>query len=155
MWLNIVLNDPRAAYCSLWVFLPLCPTGVGTRGKFVLSCHRGYIGTVDLCRVSQAAVRHGTARQMSGTGPCGDCRRVLWLPGPRGEYSGTIRFIEKPGVQDEGGRDVAKRSSESRVAFPEVKVHVRDLVRVVGSVAPFAQQWVDTRGKSVLSNPRG
>ena len=42
------------------------------------------------------------ARHSSGMGPCGDCRRVLWLPDPRGQYSGTIRFIEKPGVQDEG-----------------------------------------------------
>ena len=50
------------------------------------------------------------------------------VPGPRGQYSGTIRFIEKNGVQDE-----AKRSSEHRVAYPEVK----DLVRIVGSVAPL------------------
>ena len=45
----------------------------------------------------------GTPReshQNSGTGPCGDCRGVLWLPGPRGQYSEKIRFIEKPGVQD-------------------------------------------------------
>ena len=31
-----------------------------------------------------------------------DCRRVLWLPGPRDQHSGTIRFIEKSGVQVEG-----------------------------------------------------
>ena len=53
------------------------------------------------------------------------------------------------------GRHVAKRSSETRVAYPEVKVHVRDLVRVVGSVAPFAKRRVDTQGKFVLSSPRG
>ena len=34
-----------------------------------------------------------------GTGLFGDYRRVLWVPGPRGQYSGKIRFIEKPGVQ--------------------------------------------------------
>ena len=34
--------------------------------------------------------------------PCCDCKRFLWVPGPRGQYSGKIRFIEKPGVQDEG-----------------------------------------------------
>ena len=45
-----------------------------------------------------AAVRHGRARQSSGTGPCGNCRMILWVPGPRGQYSGKIRFIEKPGV---------------------------------------------------------
>ena len=71
----------------------------------------------------------------SGTGPCGDCIQVLWVPGPRGQYSGKIRFIENPGVQDEGVR----RSSDTRVAYPEVKVQVRDLVRIVGIVAPFDQ----------------
>ena len=34
----------------------------------------------------------------------------------------------------EGGRQVANRSSNPRIAYPEVKVQVRDLVRVVGTV---------------------
>ena len=109
------------------------------------------MGTGDLCRVPPAAVHPGRARQCSGTGPCGYCRRVLWVPGPRGQYSGKIRFIEKPGVQDEGGRHVAKRSSDPRVAYPEVNVQVWDLVRVVGIVAPFASQGFSIRGKFVLS----
>ena len=29
-------------------------------------------------------------------------RKVPWVPGPRDQYSGKIRFIEKSGVQDEG-----------------------------------------------------
>ena len=33
---------------------------------------------------------------------------------------------------------MAKRSSDHRVAYHEVKVQVRDLVQVVGIVAPFA-----------------
>ena len=33
---------------------------------------------------------------------------------------------------------MAKRSSDPRVAYPEVKVQVRDLVRVLCIVAPFA-----------------
>ena len=70
-----------------------------------------------LCR---AAVHPGRARQCSGTGQCVYCRRVLWVPGPRGQYSGNIRFIEKSGVQDKGGHHVAKRSSGPRVAYPEV-----------------------------------
>ena len=52
--------------------------------------------------VPLAAVRHGRARQTSESGPCGDCRRGLWVPGPRGQYSGKIRFNEKRGVQVEG-----------------------------------------------------
>ena len=102
-----------------------------------------------------AAVRHGRARQTSESGPCGDCRRGLWVPGPRGQYSGKIRFIEKRGVQVEGGRQVAKHSSDPRQAYPEVKLQVRDLVRVVGIVAPFAPLGAVTRGKFVLSSPRG
>ena len=85
-----------------------------------------------------AAVRPGRARQCSGTGPCEYYRRVLWVPGPLGQYSVKICFIEKPGVQDKGagrggGRHVAKRSSDPRVAYPEVNVQVRDIVRVVGT----------------------
>ena len=69
-----------------------------------------------------AAVPHGTARQSSGTGLCGDCSMVLWVPGPRDQYSGNIRFIENHGVEYLGGRHVAKRSSDPRVAYHDVKV---------------------------------
>ena len=113
------------------------------------------MGIGDLCRVSPAAVCHGRARQSSGTGQCGDCRRVLWLPNPRSQYSGKIRFIEKPRYKTMGGRHVDKRSPDPRVAYPEVKVQVRDLVRVVGFVAPFAPRGDGTRGKFVLSSPSG
>ena len=109
------------------------------------------MGTGDLCRVPPAAVHPWRARQCLGTGPYGYCRRVLWLPGPRGQYSGKIRFIEKPGVLDEGGRHVAKRSSDPRVAYPEVNVQVLDLLRVVGIVTPFAPRGFSIRGKFVLS----
>ena len=98
-----------------------------------------------------AAVHPGRSRQCSGTGPCGYCRRVLWVPGPRGQYSGKIRFIEKPGVQDEWSRHVDERSSDTPVAYPEVNVQVTDLVRVVGIVAPFAPRGFSIRGKFVLS----
>ena len=58
--------------------------------------------------------------------------------GSAGQYAGKIRFIEKPGVQNYWGRHVAKRRSEPRVAYPDVKVQVQDLVRVVCIVVPFA-----------------
>ena len=48
---------------------------------------------------------------------------ILWVPVLRGQYSGEIHFIEKPGVHH-----LAKRSSEPQVAYTEVKVQVRDLV---------------------------
>ena len=60
---------------------------------------------------------------------------------------GIFVFIEKPGVQDKGGGHyVAKRSSDPRVAYPEVKVQVRDLVRVVGIVAPFGPTGLSIQG---------
>ena len=46
---------------------------------------------------------------------------------------------------------MAKRSSDPRVAFPEVNVQVRDLMRVVGIVAPFTPRGFNIRGKFVLS----
>ena len=142
-------HSASCGYCCT-----LCPTGGRCPGKFVLSSPREKMGTGDLCRVPPAAVRHGRARQTSGTGPCGDCRRVLWVPGPRGQYWGKIRFIEKPGVQDEGGRHMFKRSSDPRAAYPEVKLQVRDPVRVVSIVAPFAPLGAGTWGKFVLSSAR-
>ena len=81
-----------------------------------------------------AAVRHGRTRPSSGTGPCGDCRRYLWVPDPRGQYSGKIHFVKKPVVQDEGGRHVAKGSSDPQQRYPTgelVKVQGRDRVGIV------------------------
>ena len=157
-------SDPRQAYPEVklqgrdlvrvvGIVAPFAPLGAGTQGKFVLSSPRGEVGQ-GVCRVPLAAVRHGRARQTSESGPCGDCRRGLWVPGPRGQYSGKIRFIEKRGVQVEGGRQVAKHSSDPRQAYPEVKLQGRDLVRVVDIVAPFAPLRAGTRGKFVLSSPR-
>ena len=60
------------------IVAPFTPMGAGTRGKFVLSSPRGEMGPGDARRVPLAAVRHGKARQTSESGPCGDCRRVLW-----------------------------------------------------------------------------
>ena len=53
-----------------------------------------------------------------------------------------------------GGRHMAKRNSDPRVAYPEVKHQVRDMVRVAGIVAPFAPVGPFTRRKFVLSSPR-
>ena len=61
------------------------------------------MGTANLCRVPPAAVCHGRARQSSGTGPCGDCRRVLWVPGLWGQYSGKIVLSRNPGYKTRGG----------------------------------------------------
>ena len=64
----------------------------------------------------------------------------MWVPDPWDQNSGNIFFIEKPGVQEDGVGHVAKHSSDPRIAYPEVNVQVRDLVRVVGIVATFASR---------------
>ena len=89
-------SDPRIAYPEdidhlrdlvlvVGIVAPFTPLRVGTRGNFVLSSPRGGMGPGDVCRVRPAAVRHRRARQSSGTGMCGDCTRVLWVPGTRGQ----------------------------------------------------------------------
>ena len=50
---------------------------------------------------------------------------------------------------------VDKRSSDPLQAYPEVKLQGRELVRVVGIVAPFIPLGDGTQGKFVLSSPRG
>ena len=49
-----------------------------------------------------------------------------------------------------GGRHMDKRNSDPRVAYPEIKLEVRDIVRVAGIVAPFAQVGAFTWGKFVF-----
>ena len=101
-----------------------------------------------------AAVRHGSARKSSGTGLCGNCRRVLCDTGPAGSVFGENSFYRETWGTRRGVRHVAKRSSDPRAAYLEVKVQVWDLVRVVGIVAPFAPVEVGTLGKFVLQSPR-
>ena len=61
-------------------------------------------------------------------------------------FGETSFYRDTWGRKDEEGRHVAKGSSDPRVAHPEVKVQVRNLVRAVGSVAPFAPRG-SVRGK--------
>ena len=92
------------------------------------------MGTGDLCWEPPAAVHHERARQSAGMRPCGYC-------------TGVLR------VQDDGGRHVVKGSSDPRVAHPEVKVQIWNLVRVEDIFAPFAPRGFSIRGKFVLSSP--
>ena len=157
-------SDPRKAYPEVKLqgreqvqvvgfVAPFALLGAGSRGKFVLSSPRGEMGTGDVCWEPLAAVRHGRARQTSEPGPCEDCRRVLWVPNPWGQYSGKIRFIKEHRVEDEVGRHVDKCSSDPRQAYPEVKLQGRDLVRLEGIVAPFALLGAGTRGEIPFIEP--
>ena len=58
------------------IVVPFIPLGCGYPGKIRFNEPQGEMGTGDMCRVPLAAVRHGIARQSSGTGPSGCCRRV-------------------------------------------------------------------------------
>ena len=150
----IVKPQGRDLVRVVGIIAPFAPMGAGTRGKFVLSSRRGEMGPGDVCRVPLAAVCHRRERQTSESGPYGDCRRVLRVPGQRGQYSGKIRFIDKHWIQDEGFAMLLN------IILTPVKPTLSQtsgtgLVRVVGIVATFAPIGAGIRGKFVLSSPRG
>ena len=74
--------------------------------------------------------------------------------GPAGSVFGEISFYRETRVTRLRGRHVAKRSCDPRVAYSEVKFQVRDLVRVVGNVAPFAPRG-SVFGKIRFIEPQG
>ena len=113
------------------------------------------MGPGDARRVPLAAVRHGRARQTSESGPCGDCRRVLWEPGPWGQYSGKIRFIEKYGVQDEGGRHVAKYSSDPPASLPRSQTSGTGPSASCGYCCPLRPDGGRYPGKIRFIEPQG
>ena len=110
--------EPRIAYPEVKVQVrdlvrvvgivaPLVPVGIvaplshwgWVRGKNSFYRAPGGVGPGDVYRVPPAAVRHGRATQISGTGPYGNYRKILWVTGPRGQHSEKSRFIENPGIQ--------------------------------------------------------
>ena len=112
------------------------------------------MGTGDLCRIPQASVRHGRAKQSSGDRVgIAEGSGAYRVPGV--SIRGKLVLYRQLRGTRQGGRHVAKRSSDPWVAYPEIKVQVQDLVRVVGIVAPFAPRGSSIRGKFVLLSPRG
>ena len=71
----------------------------------------------------------------------------VWGGGAGSCYRINLFYQETWGTRL-GNRQVAERSSDPRVAYPEVKSQVRNLVRVVGIVAPFTPLGVGIRGNS-------
>ena len=57
--------------------------------------------------------------------------------GPAGSVFRENSFYRETRGTRRGVRHVAKHSSDPRVAYPEVNVQVRDLVRVLGIVTPL------------------
>ena len=74
---------------------------------------------------------------------------------PAGSVFGEHSFYRETLGTRRWGRHVAKRSSDPRQAYPEVKLQRRDLVRVVGIVAHFATLGIGIRGKFVLLSQTG
>ena len=123
------------------IVAPFAPRGGGpVLGEIRLIEPTRVLGTWNLYLVPQAAVRQRRASQKSGTGPCGDCRRDKWVPSSRRQYSGGNLFYRETWGTRIGCRHVAKRSSDPWVAYPEVKVQVQDLVRIVGIIGPLPQE---------------
>ena len=115
MLLKVVLT-PRRVYPDVklqgrdlvrvvGIVVHFAPLGFGTHGKFILSSPSGKMGLGDVCRVSLAAERHGKARQTLESGPCGHCKRVLWVL----VFGENSFFREKLGTI-RGDRHVAERS---------------------------------------------
>ena len=96
-------------------------------------------------RESQVKFRDGTVWVL---------KKGLVATGPGGSIFGENSFYREPGVQDEGGRHVVKGSSDPRVAHPEVKVQVRDLVRVVDIIVSLPR-GASVFGENSFSSPRG
>ena len=69
---------------------------------------------------------------------------------------GKFVLTRNPGYKTSGvAMWLNVRSSDPRVAYPEVKVQVRDLVRVVSIVAPLAPSGVSIRENSFYRAPGG
>ena len=125
----------------------------GIRGNFVFIEPQGINGTGDLCRVCAGCPQQryipGEPGNIQGRNHVGI---VEWSCGYRARgvsIRGKFVLSRNPGYKTRG-RHVAKRSSDLRVAYPEVNVQVRDLVWVVDIVAPFALRVFSIQG-NVLS----
>ena len=125
--------------------------GAGTRGKLYLSSPRERKDTGDLCQVPQQRYVTGKPGKLQGRDrvgileeSCGYRARGVSI---RGKFV-LLRNLER------GGRHMAKRSSDPRVVYPEVKLQVRDPVRDVGIVAPFAPLGGRYQGKICFIEPQ-
>ena len=121
-------SDPRVAYpevkvqCELWVLLPPLRRGGQHSGKTRFIETQGVIGHRRPVSGPPAAVVQARDRV------------DIVAPFTRGNsvFGESMFYRETWGT---------RRSSDPRVTYPEVKVQVRNLVRVVGFVTPVAPRW--------------
>ena len=102
-------------------------------------------------------------------GTCAGCPQQRYTTGEPGKVHGRDRvgIIEgscgyrASGVSIRGlfvlSRDLVNKTRGRHVAKRNtcIKVQLRDIVRVVNNVAPFATRGIGIGGKFVLSSPRG
>ena len=84
----------------------------------------------------------------------------LWVPGPLGQNLKKIRFMNKLGVQDDGSRNVAKRSSDhhiqQRYATREPdKVKGQDPIGIAEGSYGYRARAFSIRGTFALSRNLG
>ena len=164
MWLNVHSSDPRVAYpkvkVQVWdlvrvvgILAPLAPRGVSIRENSFYRAPGGKWAQETCAGCPQQRYAMGEPGKVQGWDRVGIVEWFCgnWAQGVsiRGKFVLSIRLGYKT------SHHVAKHSSEPRVAYPEVKVQVRDRVRVVRIVSPFAPRGVSIQGKFVLSSPRG
>ena len=122
------------------IVAPFAPRGVGTREKFILSSPRGKWAqeTFAICPQQRYATRE--------PGKVQGWDRVGIVEGSCG--------YQVRGVSIRGKFVLARNLNDCRVAYLEVNVQVRDQVRVVGIVVPFAPRG-RYPGKIRFMEPRG
>ena len=164
MWLNVRSSDPQVVYpevkVQVWdlvrvvgIVAPLAPCGVSIRENSFYRAPGGKWAQ-ETCA--------GCPHQRYATGEPGKVQgwdRVGFVEWSCGNWARGVsirgKFVLSTRLGYKTNHHVAKRSSEPRVAYFEVKVQVRDLVRVVRIFSPFAPRGVSIHGKFVLSSPRG
>ena len=101
---------------------------------------------------TQAAVRHGRARQTSGMEPCEDYRMVMWVPGPRGQYLGKICLSRNLRYRTRG-RHMVKRSSDPRSgSLPRSQTSGLGLSASCGYCCPLSPHWEPVPGEIKIRN---
>ena len=117
------------------MLLPPLPHGGQYSGKIRLIEPQGVYPQETRAGCPQQRYATGEPGKVQGRDRVGIVERSR-VKGPLGSVFGENLFYRETQGTRLGGRHVAKRSSDPPVADPEVKV--RDLVPVLGVVAPFA-----------------
>ena len=107
------------------------------------------MGIGDLCRCTLQWYAPGEPDKVQGRDRVGIVEGSYGYRARGVSIRGKFILSRNLEFKTRAGRHVAKRFSDPRLAYPEVKIQVWDLMRVVDIIAPFAPRWVSIRGKFV------